>query len=258
VGLALLAGVAGLVSGILYHAPYAPGAYFLFIQAGYLVPLAAAVAALVLQKHRLVIIGFLQGMLWVPVTNLVWDIVAASVDHQFGFTVRQLAGFYALTASAVLGVIAAILLLFSWIPAVDSRRVPMARVLPVIILCGVGLSQIASLIVLVNRSPNAANYAWGVAEILIGLAVTWYAVSLRAHALGGALVLGWATITATRSLAYIVRWWFITSGVGRVFSILEFILLATVVILAIGYSRGPSGTESEPTHAVTRVVPDDS
>ena len=74
------------------------------------------------------------------------------------------------------------------------------------------------------------------------LAVTWYAMSLRARALGGALVLGWVTVAALALMNNVTEWSRLT-GVERFWSVLECVLLATVVVLAIFYVRGPSNLE---------------
>jgi sterol desaturase/sphingolipid hydroxylase (fatty acid hydroxylase superfamily) len=79
----------------------------------------------------------------------------------------------------------------------------------------------------------------GGAGVLVGLAVTWYALSLRARALGGALVLGWVTVAALALMNYITQWSEM-AGVEHLCTVLECILLAAVVVLTIFYVRGPS------------------
>jgi hypothetical protein len=115
-----------------------------------------------------------------------------------------------------------------------------------------GLSQIASLIFYVTlaqlyTSPVNVNisyyatyyYILGSAGLLTVLAVTWYAMSLRAPALGAALVLGWVTVAAlamASSLPY-------APGAGLFWEVLGFVLLAAVVTLTIIYVRRPPGLE---------------
>ena len=66
-------------------------------------------------------------------------------------------------------------------------------------------------------------------------------MSLRARALGGALVLGWFTVAALVLMNYMIaNAWSAMTGVERFFSVLECVLLATVVVLTIFYVRGPS------------------
>ena len=78
-------------------------------------------------------------------------------------------------------------------------------VLPVMLLAAVGLGQIAVLIFYVtvggwinsfDSRTSLFLYILGSAGVLVGLAVTWYAMALRARALGSALILGWVTVAA--------------------------------------------------------------
>ena len=74
-------------------------------------------------------------------------------------------------------------------------------------------------------------------------AVTWYAMSLRARALGGALVLGWVAIAALTLTADITLWpW--TTGVEHFCVVLEGVLLAIVVVLTVFYVREPSDLDA--------------
>ena len=113
-----------------------------------------------------------------------------------------------------------------------------------VLLGAVGFSQIAALIFYVNLAGTAPfpdslyYYILGSAGVLVGLAVTWYAMSLRARALGGALVLGWVTVAALTLISHMTLWSRMT-GVGRFCGVLECVLLATVVALTIFYVRGP-------------------
>ena len=126
----------------------------------------------------------------------------------------------------------------SWRPSVDMRRATGFRPLPVALFAGVGLSQAAGLAFWVHGYPHASSYAFGIAGLLVGLAVTWYAVSLRAHALGGALVLGWSITSALVLLGY---------GTWSALAPLTLVLLAAVVILAVIYMRQPSDPDPGPS-----------
>ena len=64
-------------------------------------------------------------------------------------------------------------------------------------------------------------------------------MSLRARALGGALVLGWVTVAALELMNNMTEWSVMT-GAERFCGVLECVLLATVVVLTIFYVRGPS------------------
>ena len=63
-------------------------------------------------------------------------------------------------------------------------------------------------------------------------------MSLRARALGGALVLGWVTVAALTLMINMTLWSGMT-GVERFCGVLECVLLVTVVVLTIFYVRGP-------------------
>ena len=70
--------------------------------------------------------------------------------------------------------------------------------------------------------------------------MTWYALSLRARALGGALVLGWVTTAALALMNNMTEiGWSGMTSVERFCGVLECVLLATVVVLTIFYMRGP-------------------
>ena len=248
--IALLAGIAGLISQVLDHTSYQSGVNYFFSLAAFVVPVVVAVIAL-MQIHRLVIIGFLQGMWWLALPLLAAYIVILA--HLSGAIGRFLAADLVEFTGFALGVIAAILLMVSWSPAADRCRTPQIGALPMILLAAAGLSQIASLIfyvtvaqifhVTINSYIQPYFYILGSAGVLVVLAVTWYAVSLRARALGGALVFGWVTIAALLSCIYMTQLWSEISGVGRFCVILEFVLLATIVMLTIIYVRGPSELE---------------
>ena len=123
------------------------------------------------------------------------------------------------------------------------------------ILLGVAaLSQVSSLIFYATLNGIFPSYdsfigsclvVLGIAGVLVVSAVTWYAMSLRARALGGALVLGWVTIAALVTCRWVTWGWHssATWGVGDVCAVLSFVLLAAVVILTIIYIRQPSEPE---------------
>ncbi len=246
--IALLAGIAGLISQVLLRGSYASGVNFFFNLATFAVPVVVAVIALA-KLHRLTIIGYLQGMWWLAAPALAANIV--TVTHLPGFVGdRILAATLLLFTGDALGVIAAIFLLVSWSPAIGMRRAPPIRALAVMLLGAVGFSQIAALIFYVSQGRrlvyfplSLSLYIMGGAGVLVGLAVTWYALSLRARALGGALVLGWVTVAALALMTYMTQWSRIT-GVERFCTVLECVLLAAVVVLTIFYVREPSDLDS--------------
>jgi hypothetical protein len=135
--------------------------------------------------------------------------------------------------------------LVAWNASAGRSQVQRWGAIRVMLVCSASLSQIAGL--LLYQSPAFhwaahAFYTQGVAAIVVGLAVSWYAASLRARSLGGSLLLGWAIITAIWLISTVL--WLPTvsvtlTGVPRVSAVLEFVLIAVAVILAIIYMRGP-------------------
>ena len=241
--IALLAGLAGLISQVLAHIPSQSGLNFFFDLAIFAVPVAVAVVVLT-QIRRLATIGFLQGIWWLAVPALAANIVIIT-NMPDGITDRDLAAILLRFTSSALGVITAILLMVSWSPAVDRRRPPL-RALPVMLLTAAGFSQIAALILYVSQGRglpyfplSLSLYIMGSAGVPVVLALTWYAMRLRAHAVGAALVLGWVTIAALTLMTYLTQWSQMT-GVERFWGVLECVLLATVVVLTVFYVRGPS------------------
>ena len=143
--IALLAGIAGLISRILLYGPFLFGVNFFVSLAIFAVPVVVAVIALI-QINRLTIIGFLQGMWWLAVPYLAANIVLLLANLSV-ISGRLLAAAVVRSTSDALGVTAAILLLVSWSPAAGRRRAPQIRTLPLMLLGAVGFSQIAALIV---------------------------------------------------------------------------------------------------------------
>ena len=233
-GMAILAGLAGVISVIPSNGPSA-AASPPFAVASYLVVAGVAAAALS-QINRLVTVGLLQGLCWPAVAYVTFDVVIVAANPASSLTGVLIAN----RIADVLAASSAILLLISWRPAVDSRRAFGFRPLPIMLLGSVGLSQIAGAFAWVATGHAVPNYGvgsffiLGIAALLVGLAITWYAVSLRAHTLGGALVLGWAITSALVAVGF-NRW------AGWV--ALELVLLGAVVILAIIYWRQPSGAD---------------
>ena len=237
-GIALLAGIAGLIALALHYLPSYYGNLF-FASATYLTIAGAAIVVLLLVRMgQLTAVGFLQGLCWPAVAFTVLDIWDVAINRESALNGRSPGAFFAGVLADVLAASAAVLLLVSWRPAVDRRRPGGLRPLPVVLLGGVGLSQVAGTAFWVHGYPNILSYVLGIAGLVVGLAVTLYAVSLRAHALGGALVLGWAITSALVPVGF---------GTWSALGTLVLVLLAAVVILAIIYWRQPS--DADPSYA---------
>ncbi|HXZ75036.1 MAG TPA: caspase family protein [Streptosporangiaceae bacterium] len=233
-GIALLAGITGLVALALHYLPSYYGNLF-FASATYLTIAGVAIVVLLLVRiGQLTAVGFLQGLCWPAVAFTVLDIWDVAVNRESALNGRSPGAFFAGVLADVLAASAAVLLLVSWRPAVGRRRASGLRPLPVVLLGAVGLSQVAGTAFWVHGYPNFLSYVLGIAGLVVGLAVTWYAVSLRAHALGGALVLGWAITSALAPVGF---------GTWSALGTLVLVLLAAVVILAIIYWREPSDAD---------------
>jgi hypothetical protein len=237
--IALIAGIGGLISQVLAHRSSDYSVTFLFNLAIFAIPVVTAVISL-MQIRRLVIIGFLQGILWQAVPSLAASTV--TIAHLSGATGRALAELLLGVSSYALEVIAALLLMVAWGPAADGHRAPRIGVLPVMLLAAVGLSQIAALVMYVtlggtSYSSSLYIYILGSAGVLVGLAVTWYAMALRTRSLGGALILGWITTAALMMVSLTIL---SPAGVLLFWGVLACVLLAAAAVLAVLYVRGPS------------------
>ena len=194
--IALLGGIAGIISQVLLNYPGQSGVNYFFSLAIFPVTIVAAVIALTANIPA--------GDNRIPPGHVVASSAVSGGQYCAGRApIRRTRSWsrwrsYLLTGYA-LGVIAAILLMVAWSPAADRRRAPRIRALPVMLLGAVGLSQIAALIFYVNVGRTfdlpvdsylaVYFYILGSAGVLVVLAVTWYAMGLRACALGGALFL---------------------------------------------------------------------
>jgi hypothetical protein len=202
-------------------------------------PGAVAVAALV-RINRLVVLGLLQGMFWPSVAWLTYDI---------DYSVQRPANYQYLSANAVgslsdaLGAAAAVLLLISWSPAISRRRGRLSGYLPAVMVCAVASAQITVLIFAVaTYVPLAGRYELGIIDLLGGIAVAWYAVTIRDTALGAALVFGWAfsvglPVFADRPPG--------TSGTAQISGTVACWLLGAVALLALMYSESAKTREQD-------------
>jgi hypothetical protein len=83
-------------------------------------------------------------------------------------------------------------------------------------------------------------YILGSAGVLVGLAVTWYAMALRTRVLGGTLILGWITTAALMQVPFTIV---SPADVLLFWSVLACVLLAAAAGLAVFYMHGPSDSE---------------
>ncbi len=244
----LLAGILGLVSHHFQYPAPVSGVFIFFEQAFYVVPVAVVFAALALRNYRPAMFAFLQGLWWPSAAWLICDLVIAT-QREYLTPSSVIAGNYFAAGADALGVVAAVFLLASRKPGASGSQAGRSNTLPVMLVCFVTLSQVTGLIL--YQSPAAFGQAahplltQGVPAVVVGLAISWYAVSLRAPTQGGALLLGWVTTTSIWLISTVLYVYkqendSLTTA-PRVSAILEFILLAIVLILAVIYMREPSG-----------------
>jgi hypothetical protein len=242
----LSAGVA--IAGLILNSPGSAGVATSLSLVSILVPTAVIIAALARRKYWPPLFALLQGMSWAIATWVVYDIVAIPADHIFSYTGRALGDFLISAISDVLVLLTATLIIISWNRSVDKHRAPAFRVLPVTLLCGVGLVQVDRLIVHVEAYGSSAvfyaNHTQDSAAILVGLCVAWYALRIRNRTLGGAMLLGWFCIAAiyfaidgTATSADIF------TGTEGVFNILEAVFLPLMLSLIIVYMRKRPGSD---------------
>jgi hypothetical protein len=249
--MALLTGIGGVISQLLIFNPFyiTAGAvffHFLFSLAIYGLVVIAALIGLT-QIYRLMITRFLQGMLWLGAASLVTIIV---LFGEVSYNGLALDGLIIEVVSLALGVIAAILLIISWGAAVERRPARQIRGLPLMLVGVAGLSQIPVLISDVRIADELQGfyyfYAQGITGFLVALAVTWYAMSLRPRALGGALVLGWATAAAAVFAIELAQNLPSYPSIFEPSAIPGYFLLAIVAVLTIIYVRKSSDLEISP------------
>jgi hypothetical protein len=189
-----------------------------------------AFAALFLRKRRNLFIGLLQG-LWLPlVAELIWSAVEIGVDHFFSAD-RHVVVAYISFGGYLLGAMGLILLLPGWMRCAERRQVRSRNYLQISIIVGAGISQFANSMLFFTPAGNAAQITYGATIIVIGVAVAWYATSLRSRTLGSLLMLGWSAATFSYLLANMTSWSGFTS-VQRDSSIIAVVTLFAVMILA--------------------------
>jgi hypothetical protein len=229
-----LAGTAG-IAACLFPPPLGFADY---IGAGfYSITIVAAIATLIMRKHQIMAIGLLLGLWCLSVPFLAEDIAIATVDRTaWGLAGNYLTSFYVGAASDLLGVAGAILLWSCCKSNASTQKRLRFCGLSIIILCSVGLSQIAALVLWVSTPPRyAATNILGIATLVVGPAVAWYALRLRASRLGGMILLGWIAPTATVLTVNLKYYWASNTRLSNIAGIIESILLITVAIVSVVY-----------------------
>jgi hypothetical protein len=252
VALALLAGIAGLSSHHLQYPAPASGAFIFFEQAFYAVPVAVALAAVALRSYRPVLLVLRQGLWWPSAAWLACDLVVAA-QHQGLTSSSAIAGNDLPAAADVLGMAAAVLLLAAGKSGAGRSSVRRRGVLPAVLVCCVTASQVTGLVVYQSAAFSPAAHRFltqGIPAVAVGLGVSWYAMSVRAPAPGGAILLGWCTTTPVwliSTVLYVCKELDASLMTGpRISAALELVLLAVALILSVAYMRRRSGPDPDP------------
>jgi hypothetical protein len=212
----------------------------------YLMTIAAAIATLITHRHRNAMTGLLLGLWSLSVPFVAVDVFIATADRvAWGISGKYLIGFYIGVASDVLGVAGAILLWSCCKPYAEKRPRRGFGIRPMLILWSVGLSQFAGLTMWTGTTPRyAATDALGIATLIIGAAVAWYALGLQVIRLGGMIILGWIASTAANLAVNLTGLWSFFTILSKASGVIESILLTTVAIAAILYVRHPTALEN--------------
>jgi len=233
--LQLAAGAAG-VAGNSFPSPLSKASYLVITF--YLAVIALTAVGLV--GRRRLVLAVVTG-LWAPAAAfLAADVIGVLADHSLDNSGSYLVAYYIADLSDVLGVVGLILVGVALLPAAARRRVPKLSGLPAILLGSVALSGMAQ-IALFASFPNftGAYVTEGLVALAIGLLLAWYALSLEARSLAGALLLGWSATTCIVFLVNLTVWSSL-SGAERSWVVLGLLIMAVVIVLTINYLRLPA------------------
>ncbi len=256
-GLALtvVAALTGMFSIAASDGPAGTPAYLQVIEQTELaLPLLVALAAALPRFRRLGVLGFLQGSMW-PRTGVLANYLAGTLfDHMFRNPGEFFASYVYGIVSTALALLAAVILLLAWRPAAARRRSPQAGPRTVLIMVTIALAVAAYTVGTVLVGTSAPNYALAVVESATGLAVGWYALSLRSRGLGAALLLGW-TVQAALVATVDVTSYSVLTVAGRVSGVAACVMVGLLVIQVIAYRRAPGPHPGQPGSPVAPTRP---
>ena len=208
------------------------------------------VAALALARRQLMVLAALTGLWSSALPFLAGDLVIVIADHSFGDTGSSLAALRIAQLADLLGVAGLVFLAASVAPAAAKLRVrgiggQRGAMIGVVALC-----QLA----IVGFYATFTYYkgfalTQGITGLAVSLALAWYAVTRDSRKIGGAMVLGWAAVTAAYPLLSSFTDWSSQTGVGRVCLAIASLFLIAVVAITCGYMLRPAESRELQQHA---------
>jgi eukaryotic-like serine/threonine-protein kinase len=245
----LFAGVVGIVSGNLIPGP-SPAKYTIFTDVGYVIAMAAAVAALARRKYRQPLLYFVLGAWFIAISGVIFDVLAIPHFHLFSAGAHWVVYSIVMLLSDLAGLIAVIVLLVALRGSAERGGWPAVRSFPALLFCVVVLAGVAWRVQELTRLAGPEYYrnsftfpsddfpylAAGVAALLVTVFVASYAVTLKNRALGGALLLGWSVTETFFFLAWITDGWYFRHRTVADNALAAVLLVASVVLAAI-YTR---------------------
>jgi len=195
--------------------------------------------------------AILLGMSAPALGFLATDVAAIAVDHSLDNTGSALASFYVSVASDALGVAGTVVLWSMW----RSNRTagpPQSRGgVPAALACNAALIGVALAVRYVSFGDQAYNnysatyYSFGVGALVVAIVVALSAISTAKRALGGAMLLGWATIMTAIALNLLTT---ISQdpGLAKVTIILMLLLVVPFVVLTLAFMTKRARQAPEP------------
>jgi len=240
--LALLAGVAGLISVIAFNQRLTSPSSSIS-ELSYLLLVAGAVAVLLMRTRRMYLLGLLLGMCWSSASWVAWDLAAAIVSHLFGGTGRSLVATVSMASSDLLGFMAALVLLVAWNAAMGRSALPRFRAPAVVLLCAVTCTELAQLFMFMTTTPAVPYYSLDAVQFVAGFFLVWCAMSTRSGVPAFTLLLGWAIRKGLLLLGVVTGPLSSPDLFTAAFISLACALLGVFVMLVLVYSQRPASTE---------------
>jgi tRNA A-37 threonylcarbamoyl transferase component Bud32 len=247
--LTIIAGLAGIIDANLSPYPN-PADSTAFGDAGYLIAIAAAVAALASARHRQPLSYFVLGSWAIALSWVSFDVLGVPDFHVFSGSGHYI-GYYLLAMASDLGGLVAVGLLLAALGRFAERRswrpsLSLPAVLFGALVAGEVVWRLQELTGLIGPeyfrnsfTYPSSYYAYSVSSVVaIGTvaAVAWYGLTLRDRLLGGALLAGWAVSETFTFFGYLTGGWYFRHRTVAD-NVLSAALLIGSVILALAYTR---------------------